>query len=46
MSAPEIISAASAPRLANRWPVEQRMLHAALLAILPANLILIALLWN
>ncbi|MBI2824092.1 MAG: PAS domain-containing sensor histidine kinase [Planctomycetia bacterium] len=33
------------PRLANRWPVEQRMFHAALLAILPSTLIALALLW-
>jgi two-component system nitrogen regulation sensor histidine kinase NtrY len=33
------------PRLANRWPVEQRMLYAALAAMLPSTLIALALLW-
>lgn len=37
--------AARPPRLANRWPLEQRMLRAALLAILPSTVSTLALLW-
>ena len=36
---------AKAPRLANRWPLEQRMLRAALLAILPSTASTLGLLW-
>jgi nitrogen fixation/metabolism regulation signal transduction histidine kinase len=47
VSAPElaIAEAKSSPRLANRWPLERRMLHAALLALLPSTAVALGLLW-
>ncbi|MGD9723776.1 MAG: PAS domain-containing sensor histidine kinase [Pirellulales bacterium] len=47
MSAPElaVTEPATSPRLANRWPLERRMLHAALLALLPSTAVTLGLLW-
>lgn len=39
------IDADRQPRLAGRWPLERRIVHAALIAVLPSMLTAIALLW-
>src|SRR5262249_51535212 len=47
MPAGDIVEVAPAPhpRLASRWPVERRMFHAAILAVMPATLTTLGLLW-
>jgi nitrogen fixation/metabolism regulation signal transduction histidine kinase len=37
--------ASRAPQLANRWPLERRMLQAAMFAVLPSTLTALGLLW-
>jgi len=37
--------AKASPRLANRWPLERRMLHAAVVTLLPSTAVTLALLW-
>lgn len=43
--APREPGAVQQPRFANRWPLEQRMLQAVLLAMLPSTLTALVLLW-
>jgi two-component system, NtrC family, nitrogen regulation sensor histidine kinase NtrY len=39
------VAPATHPKLVSRWPVEQRMFHAAILAVMPATITTLGLLW-